>query len=73
MYYTDVDKCYQIILGKDGSNVLTDNFRDMTTRIETPYSVWKAIASGEISGQEALAQQKYRVKGDFNLMLHWDD
>ena len=73
MHYTDVDKRYQIILGKDGSEVLTDNFREMTTRIETPYTVWKAIASGEISGQEALAQQKYRVKGDFNLMLHWDN
>lgn len=72
MYYTDENKRYQVILGKDGSAVLTDHFRDYTTRIETPYTVWKAIASGEISGQEALAQQKYRVKGDFNLMIHWD-
>ena len=73
MYYTDVDRRYQILLGKDGSHVLTDNFREMTTRIETPYTVWKAIASGEITGQDALMQQKYRVKGDFSLMLHWDD
>lgn len=73
MYYTDVDKRYQILLGKEGSKVLTENFRESTTRIETPYAVWKAIASGEITGQDALAQQKYRVKGDFSLMLHWDD
>lgn len=72
MYYTDEDKCYQILLGKDGSTVLTEQFRDYTTRIETPYAVWKAIASGEISGQDALIQQKYRVKGDFDLMIHWD-
>lgn len=72
MYYTDEDRRYQIVLDRDGSTVLTENFREYTTRIETPYTVWKAIASGEITGQEALAQQKYRVKGDFDLMLHWD-
>lgn len=72
MYYTDEDKRYQIILGAEGSQVLTENFRDYTTRIETPYTIWKAIASGEISGEVALAQQKYRVKGNFDLMIHWD-
>ena len=72
MYYTDVDKRYQIILGAEGSTVLTDDFRTATTVIETPYSLWKAIAAGEESGEGALMQQKYRVKGDFNLMIHWD-
>lgn len=72
MDYTDVNKRYQIVLDQNGSTVLTDNFRKPTTIIETPYSVWKAIASGEIRGEEALAQQKYRVKGDFSLMLKWD-
>ena len=69
MYYTDADKRYQIILGKEGSTVLTEGFRTPTTTIETPYSIWKAIASGEISGQDAMMEGKYRVKGDFNLMI----
>lgn len=72
MYYTDVDRRYQIVLGKEGSTVLTEDFRTATTIIETPYTVWKAIASGELNGQDAMMQQKYRVKGDFNLMIHWD-
>lgn len=72
MNYTDVDKRYQILLGETGSEVFTQNFREPTTCIETPYTLWKAIAAGEITGQEALAQGKYRVKGDFSLMLHWD-
>jgi len=72
MYYTDADECYQILLGKDGSRVLTDVSETYTTRIETPYSVWKSIASGEIRGDEALMKQLYKVKGDFNLMLNWD-
>lgn len=72
MCYTDLNKRYQLILSKEGSEVLTENFRTPTTTIETPYTVWKAIASGEISGQDALMQGKYRVKGDFDLMIHWD-
>lgn len=73
MYYTDLDKRYQILLGAEGSKTLTENFTEFTTKIETPYTVWKDIASGKISGEEAMMQQLYRVKGDFNLMLRWDD
>lgn len=72
MCYTDCGKRYQVILGKEGSRVLTEDFKAPTTTIETPYAVWKAIASGEISGQEALMEQKYRVRGDFDLMIYWD-
>lgn len=72
MEYTDIDKRYQIILGPDGSRVLTDGFLRASTMIETPYSVWKEIAAGKISGEEALMKQLYRVKGDFSLMTQWD-
>lgn len=72
MYYTDVDQRYQILLTQEGSQVITDRFQNFTTCIETPFSVWKAIASGEITGQDALMQHQYRVKGDFDLMIHWD-
>lgn len=72
MYYTDAGKRYQILLDGQGSRVITSDFTEPTTCIETPYSVWKAIASGEISGAEALSKGQYRVKGDFSLMLHWD-
>lgn len=72
MDYTDIGRRYQIILGKDGSSVLAEGFHTATTIIHTPYSVWKQIASGEISGEDALMQHLYRVQGDFNLMIHWD-
>ena len=73
MYYTDVDECYQIVMGKEGSRVVTDGSAAATTRIETPLSVWRSIAAGEIRGDEALMKQLYKVKGDFNLLLRWDD
>lgn len=73
MFYTDLDECYQIVMGKEGSQVLTDRFQTATTRIETPLTVWRSIAAGEIRGDEALMKQMYKVKGDFDLMLKWDE
>lgn len=73
MHYTDIDKTYQIILTKDGSEVIAEGFEPYTTRIETPYPVWRSISRGEISGQEALFQRRYKVLGDFSLMLNWDE
>ena len=52
--------------------MLPDCTLNYTTRIETPYNVWYDIAAGKISGQDALFQRLYQVKGDFNLMMHWD-
>ena len=72
MHYTDLNKRYQILLQKDGSKVLSENFLSATTVIETTYTLWQAIAAGEEDGQKALMEHKYRVKGDFNLMIHWD-
>lgn len=72
MYYTDVGKRYQIVLKRDGYEFLTDGTMEYTTRIETPFSVWKDIARGAIKGDEALMKQMYKVKGDFDLMIHWD-
>ncbi len=46
MYYTDVNECYQIIMGKDGGRVVTDGPVTATTRIETPLSLWRSIAAG---------------------------
>ncbi|MDR1481844.1 MAG: flavodoxin family protein [Synergistaceae bacterium] len=71
-YYTDINKAYQILLTAQGGEVITDNFRGYTTKIETPLSVWRSIARGEISGPDALFRRQYRVLGDFNLMLRWD-
>jgi len=70
--YSDIDKTYQIVCQPNGHHVIRENFKPYTTRIETTYEVWKAIARGEISGQDALFQKKYRVLGDFDVMLNWD-
>jgi len=71
--YTDKDKSYQIILGKDGSKVLEGSELKATTRIETPWDVWLSISRGEIRGDAALMKGLYRVTGDFDLMIHWSE
>lgn len=73
MYYTDIQKRYQMVLGKEGARVLDRDFLPFTTKIETPYTVWHDIADGKISGQEAMMQHLYRVEGDFELMLKWNE
>ena len=73
MVYTDLGRRYQILLKKDGSEVLTDDFLPYTTKIETPYTVWLDISAGKISGAAAMMKKLYRVDGDFDLMLHWNN
>lgn len=77
MNYTDIGKVYRVTLGSEGSCVEAepeDGFADgFTTRINTPFDVWRSIASGEIAGDEALMNHLYSVEGDFDLMMHWDD
>lgn len=77
MNYTDIGKVYRITLGQKGSRVEVepeDGFADgFTTRINTPFDVWRSIASGEIAGDEALMKHLYSVEGDFDLMMHWGD
>jgi hypothetical protein len=72
-HYTDIGKTYQMLLAAQGAEVIPDHFRQYTSRIETPFSVWRSIARGEISGQEALFRRQYKVLGDFDLMLRWDE
>ncbi len=72
MRYTDVGRTYQILLGKNGSEVYTDKSLKATTHIETPFDVWKSISRGELGGAEALGKKLYTVTGDFSLMMDWD-
>ena len=72
-YFSDLKKTYQILIGKQSAEAVTENFKNYTSRIETPYSVWRAISRGETTGQQALFERKYKVLGDFEIMLSWDN
>jgi hypothetical protein len=73
MYFTDLDKTYQLLLGKEKCLVKDEDFTACTTRIETPFALWLQISEGKINGAEAMMKKQYRVSGDFNTMLKTDD
>ena len=72
MDYTDIGKSYQIRMTAEGAEVLTDGSAQPDTRVHTPYTVWRDIAQGKISGTKALGDHLYSVDGDFSLMINWD-
>jgi putative sterol carrier protein len=40
-----------------------------TLTIETPSEVWVAISTGQVDGQQAFMEQKYKASGDFGLLM----
>lgn len=72
MDYTDKEKFYQIILKKDGYEVRKDNFIIPTTKIVTPFTVWRDIAEGKITGSQAMMKKLYHIEGNFDVLLNWD-
>lgn len=73
MFFTDLGKTYQLLLGREKCAVRTDGFTPYTTRIETSFEVWQQISEGKLNGAEAMMKKQYRVLGDFNTMLKMDD
>ena len=73
MYFTYLDKTYQLLLGKENCTVKTEDFTPCTTRIETPFQIWLEISEGKIDGSEAMMKQMYKVFGDLNTMMKMDD
>ena len=45
---------------------------DAKLTINTPSDVWLAISRGELDGQMAFMQQKYKVEGDFGLLMKFN-
>jgi putative sterol carrier protein len=37
--------------------------------IKTPADVWLAVAKGEMDGQQAFMNGRYKVEGDLSLLL----
>ncbi len=37
--------------------------------IETPSDIWVAISTGQLNGQTAFMQGKYKASGDFRLLM----
>jgi putative sterol carrier protein len=77
----DMDATIQFVLGGAGGGMYYQRIQngectaqrgpalspDLT--INAPAEVWLAISKGELDGQEAFMEAKYRATGDMNIML----
>jgi DNA-binding PadR family transcriptional regulator len=70
-FYTDTNETYQIVLTADGAEVISENFRRYTTRIETPLSVWIGVQYGAVSRRQAMYSQKFKVFGNIDILMRW--
>lgn len=70
LYFTDVKKTYQMDITSEGCRLIEGKEREYTTRIETPYPLWKGVSEGKVSATDALYDHKYRVLGDFSVMYN---
>ncbi|MCH1941388.1 NAD(P)H-dependent oxidoreductase [Holdemania massiliensis] len=71
IYYTDVEVGYQLVLGEN-CELRALNGGAYTTRVETPLNVWQAIARGEMRGDQAMMEGRYKTLGDLSLLMEWD-
>lgn len=73
LHFTDPDRTYQLLLGREKCTVRTEDFVPCTTRIETSFETWLRISEGKLGGAEAMMKKQYRVSGEFGTMLKMDD
>jgi multimeric flavodoxin WrbA/putative sterol carrier protein len=73
IFFTDLDKVYQLMLGSERCIVKADGFVPYTTRIETSFELWLQISEGKVNGAEAMMKKQCKVLGDFDTMLKMDD
>jgi len=81
----DLDATIQFVLGGEGGGMYHLKIKDgqctshrepavnATLTINAPAETWLAISKGEIDGQQAFMDGKYRATGDMNVMMKMND
>jgi len=81
----DMDAIIQFVLGGAGGGMYYQRIQNgectaqrgpalnPALTINAPAEIWLAISKGEIDGQQAFMEAKYRATGDMNIMLKMGD
>lgn len=48
-------------------------YKEPTVTINAPFDVWMDIMTGKADGQEMFFQEKYRVEGDFEILMKMEE
>jgi putative NADPH-quinone reductase len=70
---TDLGNTWQLRIADGRCSLNTVNRAPYTTRLEIPFPVWKEIALGRLSISKAFLSRQFRLLGDFNTVLRFDD
>lgn len=73
IFFDDFCNTFQFHIEDDTCRLYTEHTKDYATRIEIPFNVWEKIISRKISISQAFVDRKYKVFGDFNTILRFDD
>jgi putative sterol carrier protein len=71
--FSDIGESYQFEIADGKCELRAGSALAATTKIVVPFSTWKRISDGELSGEEALMKGAYRVEGDFKLMMRMNE
>ncbi|MEG2770370.1 MAG: flavodoxin family protein, partial [Oscillospiraceae bacterium] len=69
IYFTDLDKTYQLYLGATACTLKTEIFQRFNTRIDVDFDTLSKITDHTLSCSEALNDGLLKVEGDFSTMV----
>lgn len=73
IFFDDLCNTFQFHIKNNTCCLYTEHTKDYTTRLEIPFGVWKEIISQKSSLSQAFIDRKYKMLGDFNTILRFDD
>jgi len=73
IFFDNLCNTFQFHIEDSTCRLYEEHTKDYTTRIEIPFDVWEEIISRKISISQAFVDRKYKVLGDFNTILRFDD
>ncbi len=73
IFFTDIQKTYQMVLGKESCTVLTEGFRPFDARAEAAYPVFEDMAKGRKSPAMELIKGHVKTKGDLRILKKLED
>ena len=68
-FHIDGDRSYYLEIKDRSCRAEEGEAAKAEVVVHTPLAIWQAIGNGEISGQQALMEGKYRVEGDLGLLI----
>ena len=68
-HFTDISESCQLKIENNQCEFLEKNLEIPTTTIKTSTKIWQDIVDGVLDGASALMEGKYKVTGDFSLMM----